>query len=594
MRGSTLPIQNIGSAVSRSRAVSARLAGWGALAGVVAAAPVGLLLAPHPGLGGGGSAGLPVLALLLAYPPAVGVAIGLVTAPRPRGAVAFASAGLVTGLLGWLVCSLTLDPWLRGRPLDWSIASAAAGYRVLVADLVHGGLTALLVCLVLSAGAGRVGTGGTAGGARPRSPARVVIVGGGFAGVSAAKRFERLALRHVDVDVTLVGSSNFLLFTPMLAEVASGALEPAHISAPVRASATHTRFRNRTVAAIDTDRKLVELAAGAAPAELLPYDHLVVAVGSVPHFFDLPGVEEHAMTLKDLHDATALRGHVLEQLERADNMEPDPDERRRMLAFVVAGGGFAGAEAVAELFDLVHGVLRFFPGIAPDEPRFVLVHSQERILPELSAELGDYAMRRLGARGIEFRLTAKVVGATATQVWLDDGDRIPTRTFLWAAGNRPSPLVESIGGEHDRGGALVTDGCFRVSGLRDVWAAGDCARIPDEDGGAHPPTAQHAIREGKALADNVAAVLRGRTPREFRFRTIGVLVALGHRTAAAEIRGHRFSGFAAWMMWRAIYLAKLPGVEKRVRVFLDWMIDLVLPRDIVVTHSETPRIAERA
>jgi NADH dehydrogenase len=450
-----------------------------------------------------------------------------------------------------------------------------------------------LVQLLRAVGPLRAGT--DAAKDSPATLGRVVIVGSGFAGVSAAKRFERLALRNIPIDVTLVGSSNFLLFTPMLAEVASGALEPAHISAPVRASVAHTRFRNRTVAAVDTDRKLVELAPGAAPAEWVPYDHLVLAVGSVPHFLGLPGVEDFAMTLKDLHDATALRDHVLEQLEQADSVEPDPAERARMLTFVVAGGGFAGAEAVAELFDLVHGVLPFFPGITPDEPRFVLVHSREHILPELSAALGDYAMQRLRARGIEFRLTARVSGATPVEVRLDDGGTIPTRTFVWTAGNRPSPLVRSIGGEHARGGALATDSCFRVTGLEDVWAIGDCARIPDPGGPDtfYPPTAQHALREGAALADNVASVLRGRTPREFRFRTIGVLVALGHRTAAAEIRGHRFSGFAAWMMWRAIYLAKLPGVEKRVRVLLDWVIDLVLPRDIVVTRSESPTRPER-
>jgi NADH dehydrogenase len=355
----------------------------------------------------------------------------------------------------------------------------------------------------------------------------------------------------------------------------------------------HTRFRNRVVASVDTDRRAVRLAEGSAPAEWVDYDHLILAVGSVPHFLGLPGIEENAITLKDLQDATRLRNHVLELLERADNVEPDPTERQRLLTFVVAGGGFAGAETIAELFDLVHGVLHFFPGIKPEEPRFVLVHSRDHILPELSVELGEYALQRLRARGIEFRLGIRVSEATEADVLLSDGDRVPTSTFVWTAGNRPDPLVADVAGAHARNGALVTDPCFRVAGLDRVWAVGDCAQIPDPDGGGQPfpPTAQHAIRQGKVLADNVVAVMRGRSPAEFRFRTIGILVALGHRTAAAEIRGRRFSGFAAWLMWRGIYLVKLPGIEKRVRVLLDWLLELVFPRDIVVTERAPAMVA---
>ncbi|MBC8092682.1 MAG: NAD(P)/FAD-dependent oxidoreductase, partial [Pseudonocardia sp.] len=417
----------------------------------------------------------------------------------------------------------------------------------------------------------------------------VVIVGGGFAGVSAAQRFERLVLRGVPVDVTVISDSNFLLFTPMLAEVASSALEPSHISSPVRAAVAHTRFRHGAVAEIDTDRRSVALCSDPAPTEWLPYDHLVLAVGSVPHFLDLPGVAEHARTMKDLTDATSLREQVIGLLERADHVAADPAVRKELLTFVVAGGGFAGAETIAELFDLVHGVLHYFPGIAPDEPRFVLVHSRDRILPELSPELGAYALDRLQARGIEFRLEARVSAATATDVELTDGDRIPTRTFVWAAGNRPSPLIATLGGDHARGGALVTDPCFRVSALDGVWAVGDCAQIPDLDSGGapFPQTAQHALRQGKVVADNIAAVLAGREPAEFRFATIGSLVALGHRTAVAEIRGRRFSGLVAWLMWRGIYLAKLPGIEKRVRVLLDWLLDMAFPRDIVLANRRS-------
>jgi NADH dehydrogenase len=422
----------------------------------------------------------------------------------------------------------------------------------------------------------------------------VVIVGGGFAGVSAAQRFERLALRGRGCDVTLVSESNYLLFTPMLAEVASGALQARHISAPVRAAAAHTRFRHGRVEEIDTARRVVRVATGAGGPEMLPYDHLVLAVGSVPDFLGLPGVAEHAFTLNGLGDARRIRDHVLGLLERAD-LEPDDRERRRLLTFVVAGGGFAGTEVVAELFDLVHQVLHYYPGVRPEEPRFVLVHSRERILPDLSPELGDYALERLRARGIEFRLGTRVGDTGATEVTLADGERIPARTLVWTAGSRSAPLLDALPAARGRSGALIVDAAFRVPGADGLWAVGDCARIPDpgRSGKPYPPTAQHALREGKLVADNIAAVLRGRPPREFRFRAIGAFVALGHRTAVGEIRSRRFSGVSAWLLWRGIYLAKLPGIEKRARVLFDWTLDLAFPRDIAVTAPSPAPAARR-
>ncbi|MGH3857710.1 MAG: NAD(P)/FAD-dependent oxidoreductase, partial [Pseudonocardiaceae bacterium] len=415
--------------------------------------------------------------------------------------------------------------------------------------------------------------------------------GGGFAGVGAAQRFEHHARRGGSLDVTLISDSNFLLFTPMLAEVAAGALEPAHISAPIRAVVAHTRFRQGTVEGIDTDGRTIWIATG-TDRQIIPYDHLVVAVGSIPRFLDLAGVEEHAFTLKNLADATMLRNHVLALLERADRLEPGGD-RARLLTFVVAGGGFAGTEMIAELFDLVHGVSHFYPRITPDEPSFVLVHSGKRILPELSAELGAYAQGRLAARGIAFRLGERVAGASAEEVLLTSGERIPTGTFVWTAGNQPNPLVEQVGGHHARNRALVTDPTLRVAGLERVWAVGDCAHIPDQanDGAPYPPTAQHALRQGRLVADNITAVLAGGTPAAFRFDTIGVLVALGRRTAAGEVRGRRFSGLAAWLLWRGVYLAKLPGAEKRVRVLFDWLLDLAYPRDIVIADSPPSTVA---
>ncbi|MCW2917486.1 MAG: Pyridine nucleotide-disulfide oxidoreductase, FAD/NAD(P)-binding domain protein [Actinomycetia bacterium] len=558
----------------------------GAAAGLVSGLLVGALMASQTMFAGQAMGMVPGWALFALYAMPTGALLALVVGHRPHGVAVAASGGLLLGLLGWLAWYLTLDPLLRGHAPTWSAAAAGETYRELVGDLLHGTLAGVLFhSLVQGRVALRAGSGRATPAAAPPQPRpRVVIVGGGFGGVSTAQRFERLALRGHRVDVTLVSDSNFLLFTPMLAEVASGALEAQHISAPVRAAATHTRFRRGVVEEIDTERRVVRVATGSAELETMAYDHLVLAVGAVPHFLDLPGIAEHSFTLKSLADASGLRDHVLALLERAD-LEPDAEERSRQLTFVVAGGGFAGTETVAELFDLVHGVLHYFPGIHPDEPRFVLIHSRSTILPELSEELGRYALAKLRARGIEFRLGVRAAEATAQDVRLSDGERIATRTFVWTAGNRPSPLLAALPGERGRGGSLVVDAAFRAVGIDRVWAIGDCAQIPDldDDGAPFPPTAQHALREGKVAADNIAAVLKGRKPKAFRFRTIGIFVALGHRTAAGEIRGRRFSGLAAWLMWRGIYLAKLPGIEKRVRVLFDWTLDLAFPRDIVVT-----------
>ncbi|WP_283138296.1 NAD(P)/FAD-dependent oxidoreductase [Rhizohabitans arisaemae] len=531
---------------------------WGGAAGLLGALPTGLLAMPESPL---------AWALLGGHGLVVGTAVGVMAGVRPRRPTTTITSGLLAGLLGWLILRLTLAPLTRGDLPDWSAADAGAAYPDLVAGLIHGGLTGVAFQLLTYRSAARRGEPST----RPEHPPapRVVIVGGGFAGVEAARRFERLALRGRPVDVTLVSDSNYLLFTPMLAGVASGALEAQHIGAPIRAALTHTRFRRGTVDRIDPVRRNVRLTDG--PAE--PYDHLILALGAVPHFAGLPGVARHAFTLKSLQDAVRLRNHVLGLLEHADTAPPGA--RESLLTFVVAGGGFAGTELIAELFDLVHGVLHYYPGIHPGEPRFTLLHSGTEILPELPATLGSYAARKLGARGIDIRLSTRVTAAGPGNVHLSDGAELPTHTLVWTAGNRPHPLAA----EHP------VDATLRSTAHPGVWAVGDCARAPDPTGRPYPPTAQHALRQGRAVADNIDRVLAGRTPQPFRFHTIGILVALGHRTAVAEIRGHRFSGLAAWLLWRGTYLAKLPGLEKRLRVLIDWIIELAFPRDIAVTSA---------
>jgi NADH dehydrogenase len=502
----------------------------------------------------------------------------------PPSAGALASGvidGMLLGVLVWAILVLTLLPALK--------VSVAALFPTLLACLCAGGVVGPGVQAALRAGRHRRLPLPAAVGPGRR---RVVILGGGFGGVSAARRFEQLLPWTPWLDVTLVSQRNHLLFTPMLAEVAAGSVEAGNVGVPLRAACPRTRFRRAEVLGVDPDRRVVHLRRGDA-LETLPYDHLVLALGAVPNFRDLPGVAANALTLATLEDARRLRDHVLGRLEQADH-EPDPAERRRWLTFVVAGGGFAGTEAVASLFDLVHSVLRYFPHVRAGEPRFLLVHSRERILPELGDRLAGYASGKLVARGIELRLGVTVAGADADGVRLSDGEWVAARTLVWAAGTRPSPVSLVTGPQGSvrqavpGGGAVPVDRTLRVRGTGNIWAVGDCARVPDlsRRGTTCPPTAQHAVRQGRAVADNVIAAMTGAAPEPFRFRGLGFLVPLGRQSAAAELRGLRFSGLPAWLLWRGVYLWKLPGPQKRLRVLLDWTVELLFPRDISLTTSE--------
>lgn len=552
----------------------------------------GLLLLLAPALGGDISS-----AVLL---PTTNVAVGLIVhilvsaglgvsismvAPESQQQAATCVNGVIIGLLWWIAGPLTVGALISGTRIGWSAANAGQVFEPLVASILFGGVAGLFYFWASRL----VSDGAQSSSEKTAQPdlTKVLVLGGGFAGVATAEGLERLFPGSKGVSITLVSPSNYLLFTPMLAEVAGSSLEAQHVAAPIRASCPRTSFIRGTVDHIDLATQSVSVH---SPVDrTLRYDHLVLAMGSVPNYRDLPGMEEHSFTLKSLNDATRLRNHVLGLLERADT-EPNPIERKKMLTFVVAGGGFAGTETIAELFDLVHSTHRYFPNIVHSELRFILVHSRDRILPEIGPELADYALQKLRRRGIEFRLETRVGGATGDAMLLANNESIPTRTLVWTAGNQTNPALATLPCEHGRGGALVVEPTLQVSGHENVWAAGDNAQIPDPDtdGGYYPPTAQHALREGKAIAKNISAVLGGSSAKPFRFKTLGILVALGHRTAVAEIKGLRFSGLIAWLLWRGIYLSKLPGLEKKVRVFLDWTLDLLFPRDIVVTSETLP------
>jgi len=411
---------------------------------------------------------------------------------------------------------------------------------------------------------------------------RVLILGGGFAGLNTALHLEKLLARRPEVAITLVNRENYSLFTPMLSEVAGGGIEPSHIVNPVRASLKRTEFREGVVRRIDLERRLVETEHPQSHApSALAYDRLVIALGSVTNYRDLPGVAEHAFGLKTMADAQAIRDHVLDVLEQAALVE-DPAERACMLTFVIAGGGFSGAELCGALEDFIDRALRFYPTIAADEVRLILVHPGPRLLPEVGPELAEYARANLTSRGVDVRLSTKVQAATRHSVTLDGGEQIVAHTLVWTAGTSPSPALHGIARGLDPRGAVVVDPYLEVPEWPGVFALGDCATVPDPDTGKPcPPTAQHAIREARIAANNVAATLGVGEKHPFKFSSPGALAVLGHRTAVAEIKGRRFSGFPAFWMWRTVYWIKLPSIERRIRVAIDWTLDLLFPPDTV-------------
>jgi NADH dehydrogenase len=414
---------------------------------------------------------------------------------------------------------------------------------------------------------------------------RIVIVGGGFAGVGVAEHLEKKFGADPSVEFTLVSETNALLFTPMLPEVAASSLEPTHISSPLRTSLRRTAIVRKRVDGIDPKRRKVLLApdAGSPVREELAYDHLVLAVGAVSNYHGMESLEDEAFDFKTLSDAIRIRNHVIDVFERADR-EPDPEVRCPLLTFVVAGGGFAGAELAGALNDFVRGMLVHYPNVPEEEVRVVVLHSRGRILPELSESLAAYALGRMKERGVAFKLETRVADARRGVVVLDSGEEIRAETLVWTAGTAPNPLLKDLAVEHDKRGGVVVDDNLAVPGHEGLWAAGDCAAVTDaRTGEPCPPTAQFALHEAYALAHNIHAGVRGKSLKPFHYKGLGTLCVVGHQTACAEIRGVRFSGLLAWMMWRAIYLGKLPGLERKARVFVDWNMELFFPRDIVQT-----------
>ncbi|MGO8950710.1 MAG: NAD(P)/FAD-dependent oxidoreductase [Ktedonobacterales bacterium] len=416
---------------------------------------------------------------------------------------------------------------------------------------------------------------------------RVVVLGGGFGGLATAQRLDHVFRHDDDIDILLISDTNFLVYTPMLADVAGGTIEPRFSVPPLRAFLRKkARFQEADVEGIDVSDQKVKLTYSKGNwdewSSELSYDYLVIALGAITSWSHATGVGTYAVGLKDLVDAIFLRNRVLTMLERAETTQ-DPKKRRELLTFVVAGGGFSAVEGIAALEDLAHGALRYYPAIRRGELKFILAPHGNRLLEQIDQRLGEYVVKKFSTRDIDVRLGVGVSDVTDRTATLTTGEIIPTRTVVWTAGIEVNPLLQGVDLPKDRHGALQVNNRLQVAGHPNIFALGDCAAVPVPDGqGFYAPTAQNAIREGPVAADNIAALLHNSgNLKAFDYRPIGSLASLGQRQAVAQIGRLQLSGLPAWFAWRGIYLAKLPTVADRVLVALNWITDLVAPVDIV-------------
>lgn len=414
---------------------------------------------------------------------------------------------------------------------------------------------------------------------------KVIIMGAGFAGTHVARELSR-RLPKEEGQIILIDQNNYSLFTPLLTEVVGGQVDTRHVINAVRTLAPRVHVEQGRVDSIDLAAKRVTITTGGLENGIpghqrtLAAEHLVIALGSVTNFHDIPGVREHALTVKSVGDAAAIRNRALALLEAAD-MEPDAAARRLLLTFVVGGGGFSGVETMAALNDFVRDAATHYPRITADQMRTVLVHPGKQLLPELSSALASYAQQKLRQRGVEIHLNTKIGGAGPDYVELEGGQRIATRLLIWAAGVMPSPVIGALDCQRGDHGGIVVDACCRVPDHPGVWALGDCAEVPQPGGQkSYAPTAQNATREGALVARNIVAAMRGQKPRPFVYKPVGELAIVGSRSGVARIYGLHLSGVVAWVLWRGVYLAKMPRMSKRVRVGLDWLLDLLFDREI--------------
>jgi NADH dehydrogenase len=424
----------------------------------------------------------------------------------------------------------------------------------------------------------------------------VVIAGGGFAGVYCAKSLAKELGPISQTRVALIADQNYMLFQPMLAEVCGSSLSPRHVVNPIRRICKDVTVLCGSIKSIDLSTRQLSLDAGHFTKNAdVKFGHLVLALGGVVDLSRVPGMPEHAFLMKNVGDAQRLRATIIDRFEEA-NFQPDPEALQRLLTFVVVGGGYSGVETAGQILDLIQGVNYLYPRVARSGFKVILIHSGKQLLPEISDTLGEYCEKNMRERGVEIILNARVSAMTATKVFLQDGRVIQSHTVVTTVGNAPHPLIVDLCKKHNfesLKGRIVTDENLRAKNQDRIWVAGDCAAIPlyqGKEGEYCPPTAQFAYREGILLGKNIARWLRKQRLKTFKFKGLGELASIGHRSAVAEIFGMKFSGFIAWFMWRTIYLMKLPGLERKLRVMIDWTLDLFFPRDITLLQPRPTEV----
>jgi NADH dehydrogenase len=396
----------------------------------------------------------------------------------------------------------------------------------------------------------------------------VLVLGGGFAGAYVARLLGQRG-------ATIVSPENFMLFTPLLPEAASGTLEPRHTVVPLRVMCPHAELLLGTATGVDLDARTAAIEIDGGP-QRIHWRELVLAVGAVPRTVPVPGLAEHGRSFKTLAEGIDLRNHVLRQLEAADAVLDDAARRER-LSFVFVGAGYAGVEALAELSDLVDDALRYYPRLRDEPRRWVLVDAAPKILPEIPSRLGEYAAQELTKRGFEIHVGTTVESVSEREVVLGDGTHIPTRTLVWTAGVRPNPLVQELGLPLDERGRVEVDEFLRVRGHEHVWALGDNARVPNRRAEQpDPPTCQHALRQARRLAKNLTG-----PPEPYGYRMLGQVATLGRYKGIADVLGIRLRGFPGWFVTRSYHLYQLPLVSRKLRVVVDWTVALLFRRDIV-------------
>lgn len=411
-------------------------------------------------------------------------------------------------------------------------------------------------------------------------PARILLAGGGYIGLYAALQLEK-RLHPSEATITLVNPANFMLYQPLLPEVASATIEPRHAVVPLRRVLHRTQLVTGCLTDLDHGASRASVQPADGPSFAIDYDHVVIGLGSMSRILPVPGLKENAVGFKSVDEALYLRNHVLGRMEAAEATRNE-DVRRRALTFVVVGGGYTGVEALAELEDMTRAACTYYSTITPADLRWVLVEATGRILPTVDRRLADYALDELRARSVDVRLETILESVEGGTLRLSDGETLDTDTLVWVAGVQPHPLLAQLGLPTTDDGRLDADACLRVRDTEGAWTGGDGAAVPDlVEGGTVPPTAQHAQRQGTHIGRNIAAAVRGDPPGEFRYRSLGELITLGRRKGVAQVLGRHLRGPAAWALRRAYYLSAIPSSSSRIRILADWLVGLPFRRDIV-------------